>query len=148
MKLSFSFSLSKVSCCLSKDIFFSLYLSTSSLYVFGADNNSSSKSFDSNDIGRICSCLITLWKKEISKVLINSSNYFRNAVFATKYISKSTSSLSESHAAIDSNQKLLSASIIQLHSTILFNNIWMTRYLYWNIIVCRTNYSFETRPIG
>ena len=58
MILSFSFSLSKVSCCLSKDIFFCLYLSTNSLNVFGAINNSSSKSSDSNDIGRICSCLV------------------------------------------------------------------------------------------
>ena len=49
MKLSPSFSLSKVSCCLSKDILFCLYLSTKSLNVFGADNNPSSKSFDSND---------------------------------------------------------------------------------------------------
>ena len=74
MKLSFSFSLSKVSCYLSKDIFFCLYLSTNSLNVFGADNKSSSKSSDSNAIGRICSCLVVLWKKGKSKVLINSSN--------------------------------------------------------------------------
>ena len=67
------FFISKVSCCLSKDIFFCLYLSTNSLNVFGADNNTSSKSSDSYDIGKICSCLITLWKKGISKVLISSS---------------------------------------------------------------------------
>ena len=68
-----SFSLSKVLCCLSKDIFFCLYLSTNSLNVYGADNNSSSKSSDSNDIGKTCSCFVILWKKGISKVLINSS---------------------------------------------------------------------------
>ena len=73
MKLLFSFSLSKVSCCLLKDIFFCLYLSTNSLNVFGADNNCSSKSSDSNDIGKTCPCLVILWKKGISKVLINSS---------------------------------------------------------------------------
>ena len=60
MKLSSSFSLSRNSCCLSKLNFLCLYLSTKSLSVFGADNNSSSKSFDSNDIGRICSCLVIL----------------------------------------------------------------------------------------
>ena len=47
MKLSSPFSLSKVSCCLSKDILFCSYFSTNSLNVFGADNNSSSKSSDS-----------------------------------------------------------------------------------------------------
>ena len=73
MKLSSSFSLSKVSCCLSKDNFFCLYFSTNSLNVFGADNNSSSKSSYSNDISRIGSCLVILWKKGISKVLIDSS---------------------------------------------------------------------------
>ena len=40
-----------------------------------------------------------------------------------KYISKSMLSLSGSHTAIDSNKKLLSASIIQLQSTVLFNNM-------------------------
>ena len=50
MTVSSSFSSSKVSCCLSKDIFFCLYFSTNSLNVFGADNNCSSKSSDSNDI--------------------------------------------------------------------------------------------------
>ena len=74
MKLSSSLSLSKVLCCLLKLNFLCLYFSTNSLNVFGADNNSSSKSSDSNDIGRICSCLVILWKKGISKVLINSSN--------------------------------------------------------------------------
>ena len=65
------FSLSKVLCY--KLIFLCLYFSTNSLNVFGADNNSSSKSSDCYDIGRICSCLVILWKKGISKVLINSS---------------------------------------------------------------------------
>ena len=60
MMLSSSFSLSKVLCHLLKDILFCLYLSTKSLNVFGADNNSSSKSFDSNDIGKTCSCLVIL----------------------------------------------------------------------------------------
>ena len=73
MKLLFPFSLSKVSCCLSKDILFCLYFSTNSLNVFGADNNSSLKLSDSYDIGRICSCLVILWNKGISKVLISSS---------------------------------------------------------------------------
>ena len=73
MTVSSSFSSSKVPCFLSKDIFFCFYFSTNSLNVFGADNNSSSKSFHSNDIGKICSCLITLWKSGISKVLISSS---------------------------------------------------------------------------
>ena len=63
MKLSSSFSLSKFSCCLSKLIFLCLYFSTNSLNVFGADNNCSSKSSDFNDISRICSCLVILWKK-------------------------------------------------------------------------------------
>ena len=41
-----------------------------------------------------------------------------------KYISKSTSVFSVLHAAIDSNKKLVSASIIQLHSTVLFNKTY------------------------
>ena len=41
-----------------------------------------------------------------------------------KYISKSTSVLSGSHAAIDSNRKLFSASIIQLQCFVLFNNTY------------------------
>ena len=73
MKLSSSILLSKVLCCLLKLNFLCLYFSTNSLNVFGADNNSSSKPSDSNDIGRICSCLLILWEKGISKVLINSS---------------------------------------------------------------------------
>ena len=41
-----------------------------------------------------------------------------------KYISKSTLVLSGSHAAIDSNRKLFSASIIQLQSIVLFNKTY------------------------
>ena len=63
-------------------------------------------------------------KKGYPKYLLIHQNNLKNAVFATKYISKSISSLSGSHAAIDSNRKLLSASIIQLHSTVLFNNTY------------------------
>ena len=73
MKLSSSFSLSRVSCCLSKLYFLCLYLSTNSLNVLGADNNSSSKLFNSNDTGRICSCFVMLWKSGISRVFITSS---------------------------------------------------------------------------
>ena len=69
MKLSSFFSLSKVLCCLSKLNFLCLYFSSNSLNVFGADNNSSLKSSDSNDISKTCSCL--LWKNGMSKVLIN-----------------------------------------------------------------------------
>ena len=57
MKLS-SFSLSKVLCCLSKLNFLCLYFSTNSLNVFGTDNNSLSKSSDSNDIGKMCYCVV------------------------------------------------------------------------------------------
>ena len=60
MKLSSSFLLSKVLCCLSKLNFLCLYFSTNSLNVFGADNSCSSKSSESNDISRICSCLVIL----------------------------------------------------------------------------------------
>ena len=56
MKLSSSFSLSKVLCCLLKLNFLCLYFSTNSLNVSGADSNSLSKSSD--DIGKICSCYI------------------------------------------------------------------------------------------
>ena len=74
MKLSSSFSLSKVSCCLLKANFFCLYFSTNSLNVFGTDNNSLSKSSDSSDIGRICSCLDILWKKGYLKYLLIHQN--------------------------------------------------------------------------
>ena len=74
MKLSPSFSLSKVLCCLSKLNFLCLYFLTSSLSVSGADNNSLSKPSDSNDIGKICPCLVILWKNGVSNVFINSSN--------------------------------------------------------------------------
>ena len=76
MKLS-SFLLSQVLCCLSKLNFLCLYFLTNSLNDFGADNNSSSKSSDSNDIGRICSCLVILWKKVISKYLLIHQNNFK-----------------------------------------------------------------------
>ena len=48
----------KVSCCLSNDIHFCLYLSTKVLNVFGAASSSSSKPSDSRDIGNTCSCLV------------------------------------------------------------------------------------------
>ena len=41
-----------------------------------------------------------------------------------KYISKSAPLPSGSHAAIDSNKKLFSASIIQLQSNALFNSTY------------------------
>ena len=41
-----------------------------------------------------------------------------------KHISRSAPALSGSHAAIDSNKKLFSASIIQLQSIVLFNNTY------------------------
>ena len=73
--LSSSFSLSKVLCCLSKLNFLCLYLLTSSLNVSGADNNSLLKSSDSNDIGKICSHLVILWKMEyLMYLLIHQNN--------------------------------------------------------------------------
>ena len=57
-------------------------------------------------------------------------------MFATKYISKSTSSLSGSHAAMDSNRKLLSASVIQLHSTVLFINTYGWLDISIGILLC------------
>ena len=74
MKISFSFSLSKVSCCLSKDIFFCLYLSTNSLNVFGTDSNSSSKSFDFNGIGKTCFVSLYYGEKEYPKYLLIHQN--------------------------------------------------------------------------
>ena len=53
-----------------------------------------------------------------------------------KYISKSALSLSGSHAAIDSNKKLLSASIIQLQSTVLFNNMYGWLGISIGILLC------------
>ena len=53
-----------------------------------------------------------------------------------KYISKSTLSLSRSHAAIDSNKKLLSASIIQLQSTVLFYNAYGWLAISIGILLC------------
>ena len=53
-----------------------------------------------------------------------------------KYISKSTSVLSGSHAAIDSNRKLFSASIIQLQSTVLFNNTYGWLGISIGILLC------------
>ena len=74
MKLS-SLSLSKVLCCLLKVNFLCLYFSTNSLNVFGTDNNSLSKSSDSNDIGRICSPLVILWKRGyLMYLLIHQNN--------------------------------------------------------------------------
>ena len=73
MKLSPSFLLSNVSCCLSKLYFLCLYFSTSSLNVSGAENNSLSKSSDSSDIGRICSYHVILWKNGVSNIFISSS---------------------------------------------------------------------------
>ena len=53
-----------------------------------------------------------------------------------KYISKSTLVLSGSHAAIDSNRKLFSASIIQLQSTVLFNNTYGWLGISIEILLC------------
>ena len=74
MKLSSPLSLSKVLCCLLKLNFLCLYFSTNFLNVFGANNNSSSKSSDSNDVGRICPCLVILWKKGYPKYLLIHQN--------------------------------------------------------------------------
>ena len=51
-----------------------------------------------------------------------------------KYISKSTLVLSRSHAAIDSNRKLFSASIIQ--SIVLFNNTYGWLGISIGILLC------------
>ena len=56
--------------------------------------------------------------------LLIHQNNFKNAVLATNYISKSAPLPSGSHAAIDSNRKLFSTSIIQLQSTVLFNSTY------------------------
>ena len=53
--------------------FLFLYFSTNSLNVSGAVNNSLSKSSDSKDIGKICSCVIYYPKNGASSVFINSS---------------------------------------------------------------------------
>ena len=53
-----------------------------------------------------------------------------------KYISKSTSVLSGSHAAIDSNKKLFSASIIQVQSIVLFNNTYGWLGISIGILLC------------
>ena len=53
-----------------------------------------------------------------------------------KYIPKCTSVLSGSHAAIDSKRKLFSASIIQLHSIILFNNTYGWLGISIGILLC------------
>ena len=53
-----------------------------------------------------------------------------------KYISKSTLTLSGSHAAIDCNRKLFSASIIQLQSIILFNNTYRWLGISIGILLC------------
>ena len=66
--------------------------------------------------------LLYYGKKEYLRYLLIHQNNLKNAVFAMKYISKSTLSPAGSHAAIDSNKILLSASIIHLQSTVLFNN--------------------------
>ena len=44
--------------------------------------------------------------------------------------------LSGSHAAIDSNRKLFSASIIQLQSTVLFNNTYGWLGISIGILLC------------
>ena len=63
-------------------------------------------------------------------------NNLKNAVLAMKYISKSTSTLSGSHAAIDSNRKLFSTSILQLQSIILFNNTYRWLGISIGVLLC------------
>ena len=53
-----------------------------------------------------------------------------------KYISKSTSVLSRLYAAIDSNRKLFSTSIIQLHNIVLFNNTYGWLGILIEILLC------------
>ena len=65
-----------------------------------------------------------------------------------KYISKSGFSCS-SHAASDSSKKLLSASMLQLHKTLLSSKMygWLGN-IHWYIVIISAYYSFIIRPIG
>ena len=66
-----------------------------------------------------------------------------------KYISKSTSVLSGSHAAIDSNRKLFSASIIQLQSIVLFNSTYGWLGISRGILLCvEQTIPLKTGPIS
>ena len=53
-----------------------------------------------------------------------------------KYISRSAPLLSGSHAAIDSNRKLFTTSIIQLQSMVLFNNTYGWLGISIGILLC------------
>ena len=68
--------------------------------------------------------------------LLIHQNSLKNAVLATKYISKSAPSPFGSHTAIDSNRKLFSASIIQLQSIILFSNAYRQLGISIGILLC------------
>ena len=63
-------------------------------------------------------------KREYPRYLLVHQNNLEMLCLPQKYISKSTLSLSGSNAAIESNRKLLSASMIQLHNTVLFSNTY------------------------
>ena len=124
MKLSSSFSLSKVLCCLSKVNFLCLYLSTnSSMFLVLIIILYQSHLILMISVEYVL-VLLYYGIREYLKYLLIHKNNLKKLWFAAKYISRSTSSLSGSHAAIDSNKKLLSASIIQLQSTVLFNNTY------------------------
>ena len=68
--------------------------------------------------------------------LLIPQNNLEMPVLAMKYISKSTSTLSGSHTAKDSNRKFFSSSIIQLQSIILFNNTYGWLGISMGILLC------------
>ena len=68
--------------------------------------------------------------------LLILQNNLKNAILATKYILRSAPSPSGSHAAIDSNRKLFSTSIIQLQSIVLFNNTYRWLGISIGILLC------------
>ena len=71
----------------------------------------------------LLSCYV-MGKMEYLTYLLIHQNNLKMLLLATKYIYKSAPSPSGSHAAIDSNKKLFSTSVIQLQSTVLFNSIY------------------------
>ena len=63
-------------------------------------------------------------------------NKFIKAKFTVKCISRSVLASGPSHATKDSKRKLLSASKVTIaQNASVHQNIWMTWYVYWNVII-------------
>ena len=118
--LELSSGLSEFRSFLLRIFFLFLYCTAKSHNVFRALIKFGLLSNVSNDIGRICSCVVQFSKICFPNSSIISSKKFTKAKFTVKCISRSVLASGPSHAAKDFKRKLISASMSQLHKILQF----------------------------